>query len=202
MVKGKSTAVAITPPKKGFTTIHIIGDSILVPHAWAEKAKKELAEKHQKKGSSLKVREAQNPEEEALACLYRIGSNGDSGIPAIGIKKMIVRAASFTDMPMTQIKGLIFIPGDLIKIISKKAPTMRDDMVRTSGMSRNPMHRYRMQYEEWEMKIPVIFDADHMTAEMVANLFERAGMSVGLCEFRPEKGGSWGMFHVKVGKNG
>jgi hypothetical protein len=60
------------------------------------------------------------------------------------------------------------------------------------------MHRYRMAYQTpWEMNIPVIFDADHLSAEMIANLFARAGLSIGLCEWRPEKGGSWGMFHVK-----
>jgi len=81
--------------------------------------------------------------------------------------------------------------------IDKGLPTMREDIVRLQGGARAPDLRYRPMYEGWECDVTVTHPPKIITRQSVLNLISFAGESIGLCEWRPEKGGQWGMYRIK-----
>lgn len=55
---------------------------------------------------------------------------------------------------------------------------------------------YRPEFPEWEIDVPVSYDARLISLESLVNLFERAGYSIGVGAFRPECSGCHGTFRV------
>jgi len=74
---------------------------------------------------------------------------------------------------------------------------MREDMVRV-GMGVADI-RYRPQFDPWAAKVRIAFNAAAISPEQIANLLDIAGFGVGVGEWRPEKDGSFGRFHVSRG---
>jgi hypothetical protein len=59
--------------------------------------------------------------------------------------------------------------------------------------------RYRGEFSPWKATLTVKYNANLMSAEQVVNLFETAGFAVGVGEWRPERDGPYGRFHVAKG---
>ena len=79
----------------------IIGTNRLVMHKFSEKARKEIEDKQQKKGTSLKAKGKRDPQAEYEACIHYC-DDGTPGFPGGGFKKSLVRAAQGLDMKMTE----------------------------------------------------------------------------------------------------
>ena len=93
-------------------------------------------------------------------------------------------------------------PGGVIPI-ECDAPEILESHVRV-GMSQADL-RYRPKFDRWTCVLEIEYDAGNLTTEDIVNLVNRAGFGVGVCEFRPEKGGEWGRFRVVTvggGQNG
>ena len=58
----------------------------------------------------------------------------------------------------------------------------------------------RPEFENWGAEISFDYDADLLTIHDVINLTNRAGFSVGIGEWRPEKNGEHGTFEVDTDK--
>lgn len=191
--------VNIPPINLSTVEITLEGISPLVVHKFSEKAKKEMADKGAKVAKN--ARPARDPEAEYLASLYTMpGKKDEYGIPASGVKLTAVSACRFVDgMPMSRAHGSFHVladSGGLIKIIGK--PTMYEAPVRVGGFgNRVAMMRYRGLFDPWSIKFRVTYNQDVISSAQLLNLYENAGFSVGLCEHRPEKKGSFGMFRVK-----
>jgi hypothetical protein len=56
--------------------------------------------------------------------------------------------------------------------------------------------RYRPEFKQWKMPVTLKFNAAVISVEQIANLLNTAGFGVGIGEWRPEKNGSYGRFHV------
>lgn len=171
--------------------VELVGDSPLIVHAWSAKAKKEMLDKQMKKAKGPKA--AKNPERDYEDAFYRL-PNGKPGFPTIAFKAAAVSAAGrFADgMKMTEVRGSFHIEGELVEIIG--APTMREDMVRV-GMGTADI-RYRPEFKAWRVSLPIRYNADAISLEQIVNLLNMAGFGVGIGEWRPEKDGLYGMFHV------
>jgi len=113
------------------------------------------------------------------------------GFPAKGLKACAVRGAKVLGLTMTDMRGGFFVPQEYVEISGERS--MRVDMVRV-GMTTDI--RFRPEWPEWSMTLPVLFNSSAMKPDIVANLFNAGGFSCGLGECRPEKGGSWGRFSV------
>jgi len=61
------------------------------------------------------------------------------------------------------------------------------------------MVRYRGEFENWEIDLPLVYDADAIRIDQIVSLLNTAGFRMGVGENRNEKYGSWGSFAVKVG---
>lgn len=172
--------------------IKIIGDSPLITHKWSEKAKRQMLDKQMK--NPTKAKEAKSPEQDYEDSIYR-DADGDFAFPSIAFKSAIVSACRFTDgMKMTVIRGGLHIEGEFVKIIGKPAP--REDMVRV-GMGTADI-RYRAEYQQWSANIMVAVNTQVLSFGQVVNLLNLAGFGVGVGEWRPEKNGPYGRFHVAL----
>lgn len=182
-------AIELPPIRIETAAFLLIGDSPLIVHAWSEKAKRQMLDKQMKKAA--KAREAKDPQADYEACFYRT-AEGAYGFPAIGLKSAMVSACRFVDAKMTVARGAFHIDVEMLEVIGE--PNMREDMVRV-GMGTADI-RYRPEFPQWRMPVTIKFNASAMSAEQIANLLNTAGFGVGIGEWRPEKNGSMGRFHV------
>lgn len=193
MKRAEAHEVQIQLPKLNIQTMQVtlIGDSELVCHRWSEKAKKEMLDKQMKKAKQQRA--AKDPEQDFKDSLYP-HPEGGYGFPTIGIKAAAVSACShIANMTKVEARGAFHINGEYVKITGSK-PRMREDMVRV-GMGTADL-RYRGGFTEWKTTFILRYNANVITPEQVLNLFNTAGFAIGIGEWRPEKDGSMGMFHV------
>lgn len=139
-----------------------------------------------------------DPEVEGLASTYWC-EDGGYGIPAMAVKSAMIEAAhKDTGLAKTTVrKALRFRNAGLIPMECCE-PTLREDIVRI-GVNQTDI-RYRPEFAEWGAKISFVYDADLLTIGDVVNLTNRAGFSVGIGEWRPEKNGENGTFEVDPGR--
>lgn len=211
--KNEPVAIEIPQLKMDTAVIHVKGDTPLIVHKWSEKAKKEIRDKQMKKATTKK--EAKDPTADFIDTLYWLDgepkektveafeqamANGARfGFPATGFKQCAIMGAYRlgADIRTTVAKAAIIIPCEFIEI-KGKAVTMREDMVKVGGISKVADIRYRAQIEDWEADIPVKFCSSVMSLEQVVNLFNMGGFACGVGEWRNEKNGIFGAFHVEA----
>lgn len=204
-------AIELPELKIGLMEVTLIGDSPLIVHAWSEKAKKEMLAKQMKKAKAAK--EAKDPKADFEASMYRL-SDGGYGFPSVAFKNAAVTAGtSVAGLTKIQARQAFHILGEDADItgafegsksrvnlvrIDSEAPAMREDMVRV-GMGTADL-RYRPEFSEWRAKILVRYNQNVLSEAQILNLLNVAGFAVGVGEWRPEKDGQYGMFHVATEK--
>lgn len=189
------TPAAITIPRINVQTMEItlIGDSPLISHRWSEKAKKQILDKQMKVATSAK--EAKDPIQDYKDSLY-VHPDGGYGFPCIAFKNAAVGACRFTDgIKMTAARGAFHIEGEMAQIEGE--PSMREDMVRISMDTADI--RYRGEFKHWRTRLRIRYNTSVLSPEQIINLFNLAGFGVGVGEWRPERDGSYGCFHVADG---
>lgn len=189
--------------------IYIIGDSPLIVHAWSHKARLEMLKTHM---GQIKIREAKDPYDDFLRSMYRM-EDGAYGFPVVGIKEAMATAATdlqnisksviYRNIMVSGRRGFqvaafadLKTPLELAELFSPNPPSMREDMVKTSGISRAPDLRYRAEYWPWAIRFKLSYLGEFIEVESILNLLMQAGFRVGLAEWRQEKGGTNGAFHV------
>lgn len=191
MVVKKTETIEIPRIELGYLEILLIGDSPLIMHKWSEKAKKEMLDKQMK--VAKKGREAKDPEQDYQDCIY-YDSDGDFAFPSVAFKNAAVSACRFTDgTKMTVARGAFHVEGEFVKIKDTK-PNPREDMVRV-GMGTADI-RYRAEFKGWTANVRLAYNKHALSSAQIVNLFNLAGFGVGVGEWRPEKNGQFGRFHV------
>jgi hypothetical protein len=182
--------------------ITLVGDSPLICHRWSEKAKKEILDKQMKKAKTGKT--AKDPHRDFLDSLYWLSPRPETvtdkelkeatfGFPAVAFKAAAVTACGEVDgMKMTQARRRFHIDGE--HVVIEGTPTMRDDMVRV-GMGTADI-RFRAEFKTWRATLTISFNAATISPEQLTNLLNLAGFGIGIGEWRSEKTGSFGRFHV------
>ena len=191
----------------GRMRLTLFGDTPLVCHRFDEKATQMILDKQM--GKAAVGREYKKPAEDFFRAFYvlpgtvpllhdedenNVWAEGRFGFPAIGLKAAAVRAATDVGLKMTDMRRAFHIDGDLVEIKSEQHPQMRMDMVRI-GMGTADV-RFRPEFRDWSADVPIRFNEAVISVEQIVNLFNLAGFGVGIGEWRPEKDGQWGMFHV------
>ncbi len=172
-------------------SIRIVGDSPLICHAWSKKAKQQMLDKQQKRAKQAK--ETKNPEQDFQDSLYHLPGGGH-GFRVIAFKSAAVDACSHVDgVTKVVARGAFHIHGEYAVI--EGVPEMREDIVRLQGIIADL--RYRGEFKEWRTTLNIRYNSNVLSPEQIANLFNTAGFAVGVGEWRPEKNGSYGMFHVE-----
>ncbi len=180
----------------------IVGTTPLLVNKFSEKAKQQIEDKQT--GVAKAKKEFRDPKAEYEASMYTFknGKKTCYGIPAGGVKTAAVTACKFIDgIAQTFARGAFHIipakgSANLVEITG--TPQMDESFVKIGPFGRKvAMPRYRARFDEWECSFDVVYNPNVISAEQIANLYENAGFAVGLCEWRPEKNGSLGMFELK-----
>ena len=97
-----------------------------------------------------------------------------------------------------EIEPNAFIRNQLVEIHSDP-PVMREDMVTVGGLSRAADIRYRGQFENWWAELTIRFNKNgRYSFEDVVNFVNAGGVVNGVGEWRAEKDGQSGAFHVEA----
>lgn len=171
--------------------VTLIGDTPLIMHKWSEKAKKEMLDKQMKKAKQAK--EAKDPERDFEDSIYRM-PDGHPCFPVIAFKAAAVTACtSIGNITKVSARQAFHIDGEWA-LIKGSEPKMREDMVRV-GMGTADL-RYRGEFFPWFTTLSIAYNDRVMSAEQILNMLNTAGFGVGVGEWRPEKDGQFGRFHV------
>lgn len=209
MAKENEKVIAIPPINIQRATIRLIGDSPLIVHKWSEKAKKEILDKQMKKAKN-KGHDTKNPVSDFIESMYwlegepeekteegfakAIQNGARFGFPSVAFKASAVAAGFRAGVTknMVSMNAAFHIDGEFVEI--KGTPDMREDMVRV-GMGVADI-RYRGEFKTWSAEFVVKYNASEISFEQIANLFNLGGFACGIGEWRVEKGGTYGMYHV------
>jgi hypothetical protein len=195
-------------------SVWIVGDTPLITHAWSQKAKLEMLQKQVKATKGGK--EIRDPQADFVSSLYEMGGGGDGkifGFPATGVKNSIISAGhKDKGIPRTQVMGALWIDADMVRVrpalagaicdmplirIYGSPPEQREDMVKIgSGLNKVANLAYRGQFTIWAMKITGNYNKNILTDEALAFLIEESGRSSGLGEWRNERKGMFGAYHL------
>lgn len=188
----------------------IVGDSPLICHSWTEKAKLEMLSKQVK--AIKPAKEAREPEKEFINALYKM-KDGAYGFPATAIKKCLLSMAhKDKGIPQTAVMRSLWISAPYVSIqaamrgavcdlplvrIYGSKPEMREDMTRIgAGLRKTATLSYRAQFKTWAIRISGRFNASVINGDVIRHLINEAGVSTGIGDWRNEKSGSFGMFHL------
>ena len=219
--KEEATVVQIAKIKKKVVHVKLIGDSPLIMHAWSTKAKLMLldAQQGKKKG---KTKDFKNPVRDFIDSMYWISGKPDLPDNAteeqceVAFNKAIADGARF-GFPCTAFKqagnsaayraGLVknqmglraayYIEpndGEFIEIHGD-TPIMREDMVRI-GQGVADI-RYRAEFRNWWCEFNVVYSEQFgYDLSSIISVIDMGGTACGIGEWRPEKDGAFGTYHV------
>lgn len=218
----KIETVEIKPIEMNTAEITLVGDSPMIMHAWSEKAKRMMLEAQQGKAKGKK-KEVKNPVDDFIQSMYWLDGMPDTagkteqeceelftqaiqngarfGFPVTAFKQAAISAAyrmGWTKDKMS-LRGVFFIEsdfGDMAEIVSD-TPEMREDMVKI-GMGTADI-RYRGEFKNWRTTFRIKYNVNgQYSLENILNILNAGGMVCGVGEWRPERDGQFGMFHVKT----
>ena len=196
----KTAKLTISNPNFQTVKFKIVGTSSLMVHHFGEKARKQIIAKQTSENKVAGKRPPKDYKAEFESARYRAAGAGWDGFYAGAIRNAMIAAARYVDgLQMTKSKGLFFIRAEgrdrtdgtpLVRIRGCKAvhdtrPARNDD----GGAD----IRNRPRFDNWHAEVSIDFDADAMSAQDIANLLQRAGTQVGICDGRPGSPNSNGM---------
>ena len=197
--------------------VRIVGDTPLIVHAWSDKAKKMMLD-NQTKATKTKAKEPRKPFQEFVDALYWITNKPDSitqkkfeqavadgakfGFPVGAIKLATNSAAYRLGWVKNQmgLRGAYFLRtpnNNNLAEIKGAVPEMREDMVRIGKGTADL--RYRPEFKNWYMDFTLEYNASgDLTLEQILNCINAGGCACGIGEWRSEKDGDYGRYHIEV----
>lgn len=201
----KTKRIEIPAPDRREMTVSIEGLTPLLCDNFSAARQENIADREAHPNRKL-PKEPRDPMRDYQQSLYVIGPE-TYGFPSDGIKKSLVKAGQrFAGEYATVLNGIMRIGGELVEsegrvlvpIVAPDGPRMHGARRVLGGRTTSVV--YRAAFFPWSMEVPVSFDADIMTDKQIVNMFARAGESVGIGGFRPEKSGSMGTWRIVGGK--
>jgi hypothetical protein len=182
-------------------TARIEGLSPLITHHWPDSATAAIAHK-QAKGAKVALT-ARDPDHVAREGLYLLDEAGrfdlpwaelQCGFPAVGLKKSLTSAAMRgSEVKGTEVRAGISVEADLLRIVSEAPPSIRTDHVVIMGRGNVA---YRPQFWPWHMDVPLAIHEDVLSVQQALHLLSLAGFAIGIGDWRAEKNGTFGSFHL------
>lgn len=200
MATTKSEEISILRIEKGRMHFFVRGTTPLILNRLSEKAKHELLLPRGKKNAAEKASTLKHePLAEFRAAPTRISDETAPtllALPTTAFKGSMRSAA--LDMPganKSQIGRLTYVPGEHIAVYG--VPQVLCSVVRSADMNRTPDVRTRVILPEWACHVTVEFTQPILREQSVANLLAAAGITIGVGDWRPEKGsGTYGCFEL------
>lgn len=225
--KEQETIIQIKRPQITKANITIVGETPLIVHAWGEKAKKEMLDAQQKKKTDKKAKPVRDPFEEFVDALYWITPKPEEktpeafekavmegakfGFPITAIKQAALSACYRAGIIPNQMgmKCAFYLnaqeglnPGtgsELAVIDTDEPPVFREDMVKIGGMTKVADLRYRPAFMNWKIRLAIsLIEVGTFSMESVINAIDMGGFMNGIGEWRMERDGEFGRFHVEL----
>ncbi len=185
-------------------TVPVVGVTSVIPHQWAEKAKRLMRAKQF--GEVAQKRQPKNMEEEAENAMYRL-PDGRPGMPATAFKAAMVAACRFFEgVPMTEGRLMIAVRGEgpdqLVPI--RGTEKIREDMPRNATGVVDLRYRTALLagvegVEPWRADIEVIFPPRLISMGSIIALLDASGR-VGVGDWRPgspkSNSGTFGTYRI------
>lgn len=220
-VAKKAEEIEIKPISMQKIKVTVVGDSALIMHAWSEKAKGMLRDPKTSKMMKGRPRtpvddyvqsmywlegkpeyDALNPPDDDTirAMVAKAKEKGCKfGFPITAFKQAAISAAyrqGWVKDKMS-LRGAFFLEteyGDMVEIVSD-FPEIREDMVRI-GMGTADI-RYRGEFNNWRATFTLKYNKNgKYSLDDILNILNAGGFVCGVGEWRPERDGQFGMFHV------
>lgn len=214
MATKKTEVIEIRPIEIKKVTVRVVGDTPLIMHAWSEKAKRMMLEA-QMGIAKGKKKEVKNPADDFIRSMHwltpmpedgtmesfeeAIANGARFGFPVTAFKQAAISAAYRMGWAKDKMsmRGAFYIDSDengMIEIHSD-TPEMREDMVKV-GMGTADI-RYRGEFKDWYADLTISYNANgQYSLENIVNIINAGGYVCGVGEWRPERDGQYGMFHV------
>lgn len=225
--KKEKGIIEIKPIKISKAQITIVGDTPLIIHNWSEKAKKEMLDSQTKNKKEKKAKDIRDPFAEFMDALYWITPKPEEstpeafeeavrngakfGFPMTAIKQAALSACYRAGLipNQTGMKCTFYLnavgginPGsgtELAVIESDEPPVLREDMVKIGGIQKVADLRYRPAFTNWKIRMTVsLIEVGTFTMESIVNAINMGGFMNGIGEWRMERDGDFGRFHVEV----
>lgn len=225
--KTQETVITINRPRVTTANITIVGETPLIVHAWGEKAKKEMLAAQQKQKVDKKAKEIRDPFAEFFDALYWITPKPEEktpeafekavvdgakfGFPITAIKQAALSACYRAGIIPNQMgmKCSFYLnavdginPGtgsELAVIESDEPPVFREDMVKIGGMTKVADLRYRPAFNNWKIRLKIsLIEVGTFTIQSIVNAIDMGGFMNGIGEWRMERDGEFGRFHVEI----
>ena len=221
MANAKTEVVEIRPIEIKRVPVHIEGDTPLIMHAWSVKAKQMMLDAQMGKAKGKQkpkkspaedfiesmywlegkptITDSMSEEEKMVAFHAAIENGARFGFPVTAFKQAAISAAYRMGWSKDKVslRGAFFIESDDDGMIEIKSntPVMREDMVRV-GMGTADI-RYRGQFDHWSADLMVSYNVNGpYDLDSIINIINAGGYVCGVGEWRPEKDGQYGQFHV------
>ena len=188
-------------------SLRLVSNSPLLLGAWSDEGKKQLPD-HPNKPQVKQRKERTDPTKIASGKCYN-HPEGGYAIPVGMLFKCLQIAGSDFTVPgsrksvATVIRRNVIVNGDSkdgqwIRLNSKNGYVIDERVGRNSGIGRTPRMIYRPRFDEWSIAVSIDYNTRWFDAESIVNVCALAGRTVGIGEWRPEKGGAFGRFEVTV----
>ena len=97
------------------------------------------------------------------------------------------------------LRGVFFIESDANGLVEIKAdtPLFREDVVRVNNGGTDL--RYRGEFRNWYADLTIRYNKNgNYDIDSIVNIINAGGHVCGVGEWRPERDGQYGMFHVEL----
>ena len=209
------TLIQIPEIKIRKAKIKIVGDSPLLINKFSEKAKKQILNKQLKKATEKEPKvpfkefmsrlywitdmpDIESKEEEEMVKLFEeaLKNGARFGFPSVAIKQSAISSAYRGGLAKNKVslQGMFHIEGELVEI--KGDLSMREDYVKIPMGGADIVYRGEFA-KGWTAEFNVLFDESMISLEQIVQMINLGGFSVGIGDWRIEKGGNFGMFHVE-----
>lgn len=126
-------------------------------------------------------------------------------MPTVNIKSAMVGGAKLSRLG-SAFKRACLILDDKAKLNypgPRKPGAMWDDGrftdARSVVVSQSRLMRYRPKFDTWETEsFDILYDPETLDRDQVVRALETAGKLIGIGDYRPDKGGTFGRFDVEV----
>ena len=196
--KQNDEPISIIELKRGRSLFYVVGTTPLLMNRFSEKAKQQLLSPPQKKNAAERASMAKHdPIAEYRSSVYK---NRDQKRPAAihapseWFKGGLANAA--LDIPGVSKAKIERLVQCSPQIDLFGTPFLHFGMVRNSDINRTPDVRCRAIFPEWCCAFEVSYIANLISSDNVANLLAASGEIVGVGDWRPQKGGTFGQFRL------
>jgi hypothetical protein len=196
----KSEEVIIQKISTGVLTVNVLGTTPLIFNRMSEKAWRELLLPAPPKNRASRASVLKHePFDEYRASVYQ--DRDEASPTALMLPVQCFKGAATTaalDMPgsnKSQMGRLLWIRERWVSIYG--VPEIYCSIVRQAGMNRTPDVRTRAILPTWAARFVIEYVEPIVKAQSVINLLAAGGLTVGVGDFRQEKGkGNFGQFVI------